>query len=119
MLICAFILRSWLRSAVSLLVIMGLTWIVGVLVVEVEELLPLAYIFTILVAFQGVFIFLVFVLLSQKVRETYTKWWRVRVTESDTLSRLFGDKTGTSKSVKKKSKKNVIFRVLHFRLSPL
>jgi latrophilin 2 len=46
---------------------MGITWIIGVLVVEVEELCPLAYIFTIFVAFQGVFIFVIFVLLSKQV----------------------------------------------------
>ncbi len=71
---------------------MGLTWIFGVLIVEVDELVPLAYIYTILVAFQGLFIFVLFVLLSKQVRETYAKWWRVKVNESDILSRVFGDK---------------------------
>ena len=81
--------RSWLRSAISLVVIMGLTWIFGVLIVEVEHLLPLAYIYTILVAFQGVFIFFIFVILSKQARDAYTKWWRVKVNESDFLSKLF------------------------------
>jgi hypothetical protein len=87
--------RNWLRSAVSLVVIMGLTWIFGVLIVEVEALIPLAYIYTILVAFQGVFIFIIFVLLSKQSREAYTKWWKVVINESELLSKVFRD-TSTS-----------------------
>ena len=68
---------------------MGLTWIVGVLIVEVEELLPLAYIYTIMVAFQGLAIFLIFVVFSKKVREAYVKWWRERVNKSEFLSKYF------------------------------
>ena len=83
--------RYWLKSSVSLVTVMGLTWIIGVLVFELPALLPLAYIFTIFVAFQGVAIFVIFVPLSKQVREAYSKWWKVRVAESDTLSRLFGD----------------------------
>ena len=66
---------------------MGVTWIVGVLIVEVEALVPLAYIYTIMVAFQGLFIFLLYVLLSKQVRDAYTNWWkaikgqRVRVSQ--------------------------------------
>ena len=54
---------------------MSLTWIFGVLIVEVEQLLPLAYIYTILVAFQGLLIFLLFVVLPEQVRGAYVKWW--------------------------------------------
>ena len=72
---------------------MGLTWILGVLIVEVEELVPLAYIYTIMVAFQGLFIFLIFVMLSKQVREAYTKCWRAKVNESDILSKYFREKT--------------------------
>ena len=79
-------LRSWLKALVSLGLIMGLTWIFGVLIVEVEELVPLAYIYTILVAFQGVFIFILFVVLDEKVREDYSKIWRLKVKESVLLS---------------------------------
>ena len=64
---------------------------IGVLVFEIPALLPLAYIFTIFVAFQGVAIFVIFVLLSKQVREAYSKWWKVKVAESDILSRHFGD----------------------------
>ena len=82
--------RTWLKAAVSLIVIMGLTWIPGLFVVGNEGVLPLAYISTILVASQGIFIFLIFVLFSKNVRDTYLKWWKVKVNESDTLSKYFG-----------------------------
>ena len=87
---------SWLKALVSLVVIMGLTWIVGVLIVDVEELLPLAYIFTILVAFQGVWIFLLFVVFPQQVREDIAKLWRKQIKESDKLSFLFTKSTEAS-----------------------
>ena len=57
---------------------------------EVEEMVPLAYIYTIIVAFQGLFIFLIFVVLSKQVREAYTKCWRAKVNKSEILSRYFG-----------------------------
>ncbi len=82
----------------SLVVIMGLTWIFGVLVVEVEALLPLTYIYTIMVAFQGLFIFIIFVASSKSVREAYLKWWRAKVNESDTLSKYFGEHFSSSSS---------------------
>ncbi len=84
-------IRNWFKSAVSLVVIMGLTWIFGVLVVEVEALLPLTYIYTIMVAFQGLFIFILFVPTSKNVREAYSKWWKEKVNESDILSKYFGE----------------------------
>ena len=74
---------------------MGLTWIVGVLIVKVDELIPLAYIYTIMVAFQGLFIFVLFVVLPKQVKEAYIKWWRQRVKESNTLSKYFGEKSST------------------------
>ncbi|XP_064406825.1 uncharacterized protein LOC135351685 isoform X2 [Halichondria panicea] len=83
--------KYWLKSSVSLVTIMGLTWIIGLLVFEVPALFPLAYIFTIFIAFQGVAIFVIFVPLSKQVREAYSKWWRVKVAESDILSSYFSD----------------------------
>ena len=72
-------LRSWLRTLVFLVVVMGLTWIFGVLIVEVEELVHLAYIYTIMVAFQGLFIFLLFVAYPKEVREVYAKLWKKKL----------------------------------------
>ena len=79
-------IKDWLKALLTLSVIMGLTWIFGVLIVEVEELIPLAYIYTILVAFQGVFIFILFVVLDKKVRDDYAKAWRSMVKQSALLS---------------------------------
>ena len=72
--------------------------------IEVEELFALAFIFTILVAFQGLFIFIIFVLLLKQVRETYQSWWKAKVAELDFLRSYFGEKRltlGTSASVSK------------------
>ena len=84
--------RNWLKISVSLVVVMGVTWIFGVLIVEVEALLPLAYIYTILVAFQGFWIFLVLVVLPKQVRNEYHKWLKAKVKESDRLSKFTGQK---------------------------
>ncbi len=81
---------------------MGLTWIFGMLVVEVEALLPLTYIYTIMVAFQGLFIFIIFVICSKSVREAYSKWWRAKISESDTLSKYFGERFSSSPSAASK-----------------
>lgn len=43
--------KHWIKASVSLVVVMGITWVMGVLVFT-ESLLPLAYIFTTFVAFQ-------------------------------------------------------------------
>ncbi len=60
---------QWLKAVISLMIVMGLTWIFGVLVVEREELLPLAYLYTFMTAFQGVLIFLVLVVFTKAVRD--------------------------------------------------
>ncbi|XP_064406870.1 adhesion G protein-coupled receptor L3-like isoform X2 [Halichondria panicea] len=70
---------SWLKSSVSLVTVMGLTWITGVLVFDIPALFPLAYIFTIFVSFQGVAIFILFVPLSKPVRDAYSKWWKEKL----------------------------------------
>ena len=74
---------------------MGITWIIGILVIEVEELFALAYIYTIFVAFQGLFTFITCIVLdARQVREKFSKWWRVQIAGSDILnSRFFGGKS--------------------------
>ena len=86
---------SWLRAAASLSVIMGLTWIFGLLVLDYPGAEVLAFIYVILVGFQGTFIFLLFVVFSKAVREAYVKFWDDKVRESDILSKYFGDTTLT------------------------
>ena len=78
--------KKWLKAVTSLVVVMGVTWIVGVLIVDVEELLPLAYIYIIMVAFQGVWIFLLFVVFENKAREGYTNTWKGKIKESTLYS---------------------------------
>jgi len=58
---------------------MSITWILGILIVEIKELFTLAYIYTIMVAFQGFFIFLIFVVFSRATRAVYCKWWKLNV----------------------------------------
>ncbi|XP_060040020.1 adhesion G protein-coupled receptor E2-like isoform X1 [Erinaceus europaeus] len=62
-------------KATAQLFILGCTWCLGVLQVGPAAKL-LAYLFTIVNTLQGVFIFLVYCLLSQQVREQYGKWLR-------------------------------------------
>ena len=88
-----------MKTSISLTVVMGITWIIGVLVVEVEELFALAFIFTIFVAFQGLSIFIFFVLLQKPLRDSYAKWWKAKVAESDFLSKHFGENTLTSSAL--------------------
>ncbi|KAM5189913.1 adhesion G protein-coupled receptor E2-like [Callospermophilus lateralis] len=77
-------------KAMAHLFILGCTWCLGVL--QVGSLAPvMAYLFTIVNSLQGVFIFLVYCLLSQQVREQYRTWLkRIRkwtaASESYTLS---------------------------------
>lgn len=71
--------KTWLKAVLSLVVVMGLTWIFGILIVEAEEMAFLAYIYTFLVAFQGVWIFLLFVIFDRQVREDYAKLWGKKV----------------------------------------
>jgi len=90
---------SWLRSSLSLTVIMGLTWIMSILIVEVSQLLAIAYVYTIMVALQGFAIFIVFVICSKSVREAYSKWWKNKINESDFLSKYFGSQSKLSSTV--------------------
>nr|KAF6478959.1 adhesion G protein-coupled receptor E2 [Molossus molossus] len=60
-------------KAIAQLFILGCTWCLGILQVG-PAAQAMAYLFTIINSLQGVFIFLVYCLLSQQVREQYWKW---------------------------------------------
>ncbi|XP_070273100.1 adhesion G protein-coupled receptor E2-like [Myotis yumanensis] len=62
-------------KAIAQLFILGCTWCLGILQVG-PAAHAMAYLFTIINSLQGVFIFLVYCLLSQQVREQYRKWWK-------------------------------------------
>ncbi|KAM5308525.1 adhesion G protein-coupled receptor E3-like isoform 3-T3 [Glossophaga mutica] len=60
-------------KAMAQLFILGCTWCLGVLQLG-PAARAMAYLFTIINSLQGVFIFLVYCLLSQQVREQYRQW---------------------------------------------
>ncbi|XP_044768937.1 LOW QUALITY PROTEIN: adhesion G protein-coupled receptor E2-like [Neomonachus schauinslandi] len=70
-------------KATAQLLILGCTWCLGILQVGPAAHV-MAYLFTIINSLQGVFIFLVYCLLSQQVREQYKKWFKgVRKTKAE------------------------------------
>ena len=94
---------------------MCLTWILGIVIVEEDFLVPLAYLYILMVAFQGTFIFLVFVVFSKAVREAYRKWCRNKVMEYDFLSKCFGDRFNNSNTThSSKVKQCIIVQVFSF-----
>ncbi|XP_014653128.1 PREDICTED: adhesion G protein-coupled receptor E2-like [Ceratotherium simum simum] len=62
-------------KATTQLFILGCTWCLGILQVGPAAHV-MAYLFTIINSLQGIFIFLVYCLLSQQVREQYGKWFK-------------------------------------------
>ena len=64
---------NWFKAASTLTIVMGITWIRGIILVVSEGLLFLVYIYTIMVTFQGVFIFFLYVILSKSVKDAVTK----------------------------------------------
>jgi hypothetical protein len=66
--------RTWIKGASVLVVLLGLTWVFGVLYLEnVYHTLIFAYVFTILNSLQGLFIFVFHCLLNDKVRTGKSK----------------------------------------------
>ncbi|XP_065912743.1 adhesion G protein-coupled receptor E3-like isoform X2 [Dysidea avara] len=64
----------WFKGSFSLMISMGVTWIFGLLSFH-EFLLPFIYLFAIFTSLQGLWIFLLFVVLSHPVRESSKKMW--------------------------------------------
>ena len=60
------IYSHWLKASISLTLVMGISWLVGVMAFR-RELLPVAYIITIFIAAQGIMFFVILVLLSKQV----------------------------------------------------
>lgn len=61
-----------LRAAVSIFILLGLTWIFGILAIE-DARIVFSYIFTILTTFQGFFIFILFVAREKQLRTYWGK----------------------------------------------
>ncbi|XP_055284737.1 adhesion G protein-coupled receptor E2 isoform X2 [Moschus berezovskii] len=106
-------MRMLTFKATAQLFILGCTWCLGILQVGPAAHV-MAYLFTIINSLQGVFIFLVYCLLSQQVREQYRKWLkRIKKTkaksEKYTLSsRTMSDGCKHSESVILGPTKNVL-----------
>ena len=70
--------RHWLKVSVSLTLVMGITWLIGLLVFR-KESVTLAYIMTVFIAGQGILLFIILVPLSKQVcsqvRYTYMHMW--------------------------------------------
>uniref|UniRef100_A0A1X7UAB2 GAIN-B domain-containing protein n=1 Tax=Amphimedon queenslandica TaxID=400682 RepID=A0A1X7UAB2_AMPQE len=83
--------QHWIKSALSLTIIMGIGWIGSVLFFS-QRLLFIAYIMTIFIAGQGIIIFILYVPLSSNVREAYAKLLKKRLANwSLTRSKASGD----------------------------
>ncbi|XP_034251519.1 latrophilin Cirl-like isoform X2 [Thrips palmi] len=66
---------AWLRGAIVLVFLLGLTWTFGLLYLN-EQTVVMAYIFTILNSLQGLFIFIFHCVQNEKVRKEYRKFVR-------------------------------------------
>ncbi|XP_066202938.1 adhesion G protein-coupled receptor E2-like isoform X3 [Saccopteryx leptura] len=70
-------------KAMAQLLLLGCTWCLGILQVGLAAH-AMVYLFTIINSLQGVFIFLVYCLLSQQVQEQYRKWLKeIKKTKAD------------------------------------
>ncbi|RUS84480.1 hypothetical protein EGW08_007776, partial [Elysia chlorotica] len=67
---CCF--GAWLKGAVVLVVLLGLTWAFGLLYLD-QQTVAWAYVFTVLNSLQGMFIFLFHCLKNDKVQKEYRK----------------------------------------------
>ncbi|XP_021379001.1 adhesion G protein-coupled receptor L2-like isoform X2 [Mizuhopecten yessoensis] len=63
---------AWLKGAAVLVVLLGLTWVFGILYIN-KETVVMAYVFTVLNSLQGLFIFIFHCLLNEKVKKEYKK----------------------------------------------
>ena len=88
---------AWVKVLTLLLPIMGVTWIFGILVVD-KALLPLAYIHSVLVAFQGLFIFLSTIAFQKAVRDEYLNCFKRNIKKPDRLSKFLTESSNASTS---------------------
>ncbi|XP_031782243.1 latrophilin Cirl isoform X2 [Nasonia vitripennis] len=66
---------AWLRGAIVLVFLLGLTWTFGLLYLNKKSVI-MAYIFTVLNSLQGLFIFVFHCVQNEKVRKEYRKFIR-------------------------------------------
>ncbi|KAI5699343.1 hypothetical protein M8J75_001423 [Diaphorina citri] len=78
-------LRTWLKGALFLSFLLGLTWGFGIIHIIYESIIW-AYLFTLFNTMQGVFIFVFHCLLNEKIRTEY----KLLLSRIDCLKRLIG-----------------------------
>ncbi|KAL8625664.1 hypothetical protein ACOMHN_043939 [Nucella lapillus] len=104
-------MRTWLKGAVVLVVLLGLTWVFGVLYLDnVYHTLIFSYIFTILNSLQGLFIFLFHCLFNEKVQKEYRRMIR-QGSWCPTCLRVRYGYTSSSASRENSSSGNVMARL--------
>ncbi|TMS35584.1 hypothetical protein L596_002956 [Steinernema carpocapsae] len=67
---------GWLKGSATLLCLLGITWVFGYLIAVTRAEPAFAYIFTILNSLQGFLIFVLHVVLNEKVRLTLVRFFR-------------------------------------------
>ncbi|CAI5441240.1 unnamed protein product [Caenorhabditis angaria] len=68
-------IRSWVKGSMALGCLLGVTWSFGLLWVDDNKSVLMAYIFTIANSLQGLFIFLFHVMFSDKMRKDAEHWF--------------------------------------------
>ncbi|XP_058513611.1 adhesion G protein-coupled receptor E1 [Ochotona princeps] len=87
-------------KAFAQLFILGCSWVLGLFQIG-SAALVMAYLFTIINSFQGVFIFLIHCLLNRQVREQYRRWFyrqSVTVSQSQTTGMVLTSTLSSSKT---------------------
>ncbi|XP_074059749.1 adhesion G protein-coupled receptor E3-like isoform X2 [Macrotis lagotis] len=93
-------------KALAQLGILGCTWCLGILQIGPAASI-MAYLFTIINSLQGVFIFLVYCLLSHQVQEQYKKWFlKIRQTKSESYTLSNNIVSGSTQTQTEKQEEN-------------
>uniref|UniRef100_A0A671EPQ3 Adhesion G protein-coupled receptor E2 n=1 Tax=Rhinolophus ferrumequinum TaxID=59479 RepID=A0A671EPQ3_RHIFE len=100
-------------KATAQLFILGCTWCLGILQVG-PAARAMAYLFTIINSLQGVFIFLVYCVLSQQVREQYRKWLKaVKKTKAESEKYTLSSRATSDDSHPSMVRSRIAPRALH------
>ncbi|PAV82555.1 hypothetical protein WR25_26683 isoform D [Diploscapter pachys] len=70
--------RSWVKGAMALVCLLGVTWTLGLLWIDNGHSIIMAYAFTIANSLQGLFIFLFHVVFSSRMRKDILRWCQRR-----------------------------------------
>ncbi|KAL8572517.1 hypothetical protein ACOMHN_019556 [Nucella lapillus] len=104
---------TWVKGAVVLVVLLGLTWVFGILYLDnLYHTLVFSYIFTVLNTLQGLFIFFFHCLLNDKVQKEYRRLVRHSHWLPECVRVRYGGASSTG-SREPSSSGNVMSRFLH------